>query len=82
MRYFIIISIFLIILGVLTKSLLDLDNLILDNLSTSITRNQLIEYLDFKKKMAMDFIYYNSNSALNKNNNCCKCIVYRHLFLQ
>lgn len=50
MRYFIIISIFLIILGVLTKSLLDLDNLILDNLSTSITRNQLIEYLDFKKK--------------------------------
>lgn len=50
MRYFIIISIFLIISGLVTKSLLNLDNLILDNLSTSITRNQLIEYLDFKKK--------------------------------
>jgi hypothetical protein len=50
MRGFIIISIFLIILGLVTKSLLNLDNLILDNLSTSLTRNQLIEYLDFKNK--------------------------------
>ena len=50
MKYFVFISIFSILLGIITKSILNLDILMLDSLSSSLTNNQINEYLNFQKR--------------------------------
>ena len=50
MKYYTLISFFFIIMGMITKSILNLDNLLIDSLSSTLSNNQINEYLDFQKK--------------------------------
>lgn len=50
MKYFALISLILILISIATKSILNLDNLVAENLSTNVTSEQLNEYVHFQKK--------------------------------
>jgi hypothetical protein len=50
MKKIVIISFFLILLGIITKSILNLDILFIESLSLTLSKNQINEYLDFQKK--------------------------------
>ena len=56
MKHFTALSLILILLGIVTKSILNLDDLIADNLSSILTSKQLIEYFNFKKNCNAGFI--------------------------
>ena len=50
MKFYLLISFFFILIGMITKSLLNLDNLLIDSLSSSYSYEQINEYLNFQKK--------------------------------
>lgn len=50
MKYFALISLILILISIAIKSILNLDNLVAENLSTNVTSEQLNEYVHFQKK--------------------------------